>query len=296
MKLNQLYYFMAICNNRNNFSKAAEELFVTQPCLSSALKSLETEFDVRLFDKSGVNTTLTPEGRLFLDYANQIFSNIHSLKQQLNNMKNSHNHLNIVLAPNIGGQIFCRLFLDFKEKYPDISFQIKTVFSPDACKEVEEGKNEIAIINFHDGFPYNSSVSAVPFCKRETCFCTYKGNPLAERNVITPELLHREPMALLTLGHPENPSGYILDIFNNTPYFPNIMFYHPQIEFIKQLVSSHFCSTFMFSDLVTEKNLCCIPLEPQRICDVGIIYREETLLSENASLFIKFCQNYSFSL
>ena len=296
MKLNQLYYFISICNNQNNFSKAAEELFVTQPCLSSALKSLENELDIKLFDKSGVNTSLTAEGRMCLEYANQIFSNIHSLKQQLNNMKNARNRLQIVLSPNIGGGIFCRLFLAFQREYPDISFHVKTMFSPDACREIEEGKSEIAIINFHSGFPYNSSVTAVPFYQRENCFCTYKENPLAKEGAITPKHLHREPMALLTLGGPDNPAGYILEIFNNTPYFPNIMLYHPQIEFIKQLVSAHFCSTFMFRDMVTEEELCCIPLEPRRLCDVGIIYREETLLSEYASKFIKFCQNYSFNL
>ena len=64
MKLTQLEYF-CVAARYHNITKAANELFVTQPSVSSAIKSLEEEFGVNLFYRHNNKLTLTPEGEKF---------------------------------------------------------------------------------------------------------------------------------------------------------------------------------------------------------------------------------------
>ena len=64
MKLTQLEYF-CVAARYHNITKAAKELFVTQPSISNAIKALEEEFGVNLFFRNNNKLTLTPEGEAF---------------------------------------------------------------------------------------------------------------------------------------------------------------------------------------------------------------------------------------
>lgn len=64
MKLTQLEYF-CVAARYHNITKAAKELFVTQPSISNAIRALEEEFGVNLFFRNNNKLTLTPEGELF---------------------------------------------------------------------------------------------------------------------------------------------------------------------------------------------------------------------------------------
>ena len=67
MNLSQLYYFSKL-SELEHFSKAAKELYITQPSLSHAIKSLETELGVQLFEREGRRMRLTPFGKEFATY------------------------------------------------------------------------------------------------------------------------------------------------------------------------------------------------------------------------------------
>ncbi len=69
MNLSQLYYFRKLADLQH-YTRAAKELFITQPTLSGSISSLESELGVALFQKSGRNVELTKYGAEFLEYVN----------------------------------------------------------------------------------------------------------------------------------------------------------------------------------------------------------------------------------
>lgn len=69
MNLSQLYYFRKLADLQH-YTRAAKELFITQPTLSGSISSLESELGVSLFQKSGRNVELTKYGSEFLTYVN----------------------------------------------------------------------------------------------------------------------------------------------------------------------------------------------------------------------------------
>ena len=72
MTLQQLNYVIAITET-GSFNRAAERLFVAQPSLTSAIKELEREIGVTIFNRTGRGVTLTAEGMDFLPYARQVY-------------------------------------------------------------------------------------------------------------------------------------------------------------------------------------------------------------------------------
>lgn len=81
MDTSQLETFLAIYEY-NNYSKAAEQLNVTQPTVTARMKNLESELSCKLFERSGKNVTLTREGKVFLKYATTILSYVKYSKEE----------------------------------------------------------------------------------------------------------------------------------------------------------------------------------------------------------------------
>ena len=81
MTLNQLRYF-STASRYHNISKAAKELFVTQPTVSNAIRELEEEFSITLFYRNGSHLELTAEGEAFLEKANYILRYCISLEAE----------------------------------------------------------------------------------------------------------------------------------------------------------------------------------------------------------------------
>lgn len=71
MRLNQLEYFIKVVEC-GSITKAAQELYLSQPSLTKAVSGLEAEYDLKLFDRTAKGLKLTPEGRDFLEYAKSV--------------------------------------------------------------------------------------------------------------------------------------------------------------------------------------------------------------------------------
>lgn len=86
MKLTQLEYF-CVAARYHNITKAAKELFVTQPSISNAIKALEEEFGVNLFFRNNNKLTLTPEGELFYKSTEGLLAHADSVEMEFHELR-----------------------------------------------------------------------------------------------------------------------------------------------------------------------------------------------------------------
>ena len=117
MNLSQLYYFSKL-SELEHFSKAAKELYITQPSLSHAIKSLETELGVQLFEREGRRMRLTPFGKEFAIYVKRGLREIDKgveLAQEFNGKLGGTVNVGAVLT--VQGDYLPPLFRDFSENY-----------------------------------------------------------------------------------------------------------------------------------------------------------------------------------
>ncbi|MBQ8873477.1 MAG: LysR family transcriptional regulator, partial [Clostridia bacterium] len=109
MKLLQMKYFQTVCKY-GGITKAAEELFVSQPTISFCIKELEEEFGVKLFHRKHNRLQLTVEGSYFLDKVNYILQSVDTLASQMKDMGNNRNHVKLAVPAMISTFLFPQLF------------------------------------------------------------------------------------------------------------------------------------------------------------------------------------------
>jgi DNA-binding transcriptional LysR family regulator len=139
MDLNHLRSFVAVAKF-GHLTRASEALHLSQPALSSHIKTLEEQFGVTLFDRTPTGMTLTPSGRRLLVEAEQIIGAVRHLThsaQDLSGQPTGHLKIGTVLNPatlRVGEMISRAL-----ERYPQIELELSQVMSSDVLAGIRDG-------------------------------------------------------------------------------------------------------------------------------------------------------------
>ena len=187
MNLSQLYYFSKL-SELEHFSKAAKELYITQPSLSHAIKSLETELGVQLFEREGRRMRLTPFGKEFAIYVKRGLREIDKgveLAQEFNGKLGGTVNVGAVLT--VQGDYLPPLFHDFSENYgQEVKLNMFQGFSIPLVEGLENDKYDVVFAAAGERKP-NLCYEHVLF--HELVAVVNKNNPLAQRDSIgIPEL------------------------------------------------------------------------------------------------------------
>lgn len=116
MTLTQLEYFCAVCRY-HSITRAAEALFVSQPTISTSIRDLEKEFNLRLFTHGRNRITLTNDGEAFYQKAEHILKQTHELYADFAGMQESRHPLRIGIPPMISTVFFPRITDLFEQQY-----------------------------------------------------------------------------------------------------------------------------------------------------------------------------------
>ena len=119
MTLNQLRYFCT-ASRCHSITKAAEELYVTQPTISIAIRDLEIEFGVSLFQRKGNQLILTGEGETLYEKATYILQYCNELQADCSSMARIKPPLRIGIPPMLSTVFFPELLNAFQEVHPEI--------------------------------------------------------------------------------------------------------------------------------------------------------------------------------
>ena len=190
----KVFYTVA---KRLNFTKAAEELFITQPAVSKHIQEIENHFRIRLFERNGSKIKLTKAGGVLLHYCNQIFGIYSTLEFELNSFTETHKGiLRIGASTTIAQYLLPPILADFHKRYSEI--QISLIISN--TEQIENAlKNNEIDFGIVEGQAKNSSFKYSDFVNDEIVLVTsVKNNFTAE--VINTEELKKIPMVLREPG------------------------------------------------------------------------------------------------
>lgn len=120
----RLRVFKAVAD-KLSFTKAAHELFISQPAVTKHINELEKQTGSPLFNRHGNSISLTPEGELLLAYARKILMLYQELEEELNSLqKHVSGHLRIGASTTIAQYILPRLLAGFKRQYPAVQLTL----------------------------------------------------------------------------------------------------------------------------------------------------------------------------
>jgi DNA-binding transcriptional LysR family regulator len=152
MELRHIRYFKAVAEEKS-FTKAAEQLAIAQPPLSRQIQDLEAELGTTLFLRTPHKVSLTEEGELFLQYANQILDLVNRSEEDVRERKEGlQGTLYIASVEGCGPRLFAEWIAGFRQKHPHVQYNLWNGNTDDVNNRVTKGLCEIAMITA----PYNT--------------------------------------------------------------------------------------------------------------------------------------------
>lgn len=131
-----------------NFSKASENLNITQPALSKQIMQLEKEFGVKLFERNCVPLRLTPAGEYFINEAHELLYKEDQLKRSMEHFSTGQKgRLVIGVSPFRALYLIPSIAKKVQERYPDVQIRVCDKDNEQLRKDVADGKLDFAIVN-----------------------------------------------------------------------------------------------------------------------------------------------------
>lgn len=233
MDIKHLQYFIEVAES-NSFSRAANQLFITQPTISKMIKNLETELGVSLFQRSRKQLILTDAGRVILEQANLIDKAFKNLEIELDNLTGlKKGHIRIGLPPIFDAHKFLEIVGSFHDKYPGITFQLVE----DGSKKIEEevGNNllDVGVIVLPTK---NEAFEHFAFMEEDLKLILHPAHPLAKREEVNLAELAGESFILFNKDFVLN--DRIISLCNSAGFSPHIISESSQRPFIEEMVAS----------------------------------------------------------
>ena len=291
MKLLQMRYFQTVCQY-GSITRAAEELFVSQPTISFCIKELEDEFGVKLFHRRHNRLQLTVEGAFFLYKVNYILQSVDALATPMKDMGNNHNHVKIAVPAMISTFLFPQMFNAYKSLYPGVELEMLETGSLQTRKLVDANSVDLGITILDN--VVSDTYNMLPLVDTELVFCVSKNHPLANREKISFKELADERIILFKADSYQN--IFIKRAFSEVGVTPNILLYSSQLYTIKQFLSYGNAGAFLYRQVAEMDNdLVCIPLDTPIAQNVVLIWAKNTSLYSDSENFIQFVKNFNFN-
>ena len=198
MTLTELKYIVAVARERH-FGRAAEACFVSQPTLSVAVKKLEEELDVKLFERGANEVSVTPLGEQIVRQAQQVIEQVAALKEIAKLGKDPlSGPLRLGVIYTIGPYLLPDLVRQAIERVPQMPLMLQENFTAKLLDMLRLGELDCAILA--EPFP-DTGLAVAPLYDEPFLAAVPSKHPLAKRKSITAEELKRETMLLLGTGH-----------------------------------------------------------------------------------------------
>ena len=300
MTLQQLKYILAI-SETGSMNKAAEQLYVSQPSLTSSVQELEKEIGIKIFNRSGRGVTLTNDGAEFLQYARQVCGQFDILAEKYilrGNIKKkfgvSTQHYSFAV------KAFVEMVKDFDTaKY---EFAIRETKTAEIISDVATMRSELGIIYLNDfnrksmtklinsnGLEFHTLTKCSPFVY------LWKGHPLAKEKKITFEQLSDYPCLSFEQG--DNSSFYLAEEILSTNEYERIIKANDRATMLNLMIGLNgytLCSGIICEELNGDDYIA-VPFESgsaDEVMEIGYITLKNVILSEMADIYLDELKKY----
>lgn len=288
MTLNQLYYFVEVCRVKN-VTKAAENLNISQPSLSVAIRNLEQELGVSLFHRNNKKITLTNDGKHFRKKLIPLTEGLDELKTEMISRGEKSNVLRIGIPPMIGAFIFPKLFTGFHQKYPDIKVEIVEFGTLKLQKMMLDDELDLSL--FLEESQLNSEIVFTPIEQRHFRLYVNNQHPLSLQS--TASVIDLKDAPLIMFNRDFHVARVVRRAFKRVDLSPNIVLESTQINTIHNFVKQNMAlSVLIEGSLAEEAAYTMIPIEGIAPITVGYARKKDHFMTSSASKMMRFIDKY----
>jgi LysR family hydrogen peroxide-inducible transcriptional activator len=257
MTLTELRYIVAVAREKH-FGRAAEACYVSQPTLSVAIKKLEEELDLKIFERGASEVSVTSLGEEIVRQAQMVIEQAAAIKEIAKRGKDPlAGALRLGIIYTIGPYLLPALVKNAIERFPQMPLMLQENFTVKLLEMLRTGELDCAIMA--EPFP-DTGLAVAPLYDEPFAVAVPASHPLAARTSISSEELKRETMLLLGTGHCFR--DHVLEVcpefarFSSDAEGIRKSFEGSSLETIKHMVASGMG--------VTVVPLLSVPKEPQQ--------------------------------
>ena len=286
MEVRDLQVFISVARHLN-FTRAGEEVHLSQPSVSVRIKQLESELGVKLFEQLGKKVALTDAGLLLMPYAQRVITAVQDAEHAIRDLQGlQQGSLRIGASTTPGMYIIPKTIARFKERYPkiDVHLGIKDT------REIEAGvlRNEFDF-GFVGGHLIGDEIDVLPWLMDELVLIVAPGHNLAGKKTVNKLDLEKEQFVLRESGSATRAT--IINHLQKWGLKLHTVMEMENPESLKKAVQSGLGIAFI-SKFAVESELIAKSLVTPRITgfkinrDLKIVYRKDKHLSRAAKTFI----------
>ncbi len=198
MTLTELKYIVAVAREKH-FGKGADACHVSQPTLSVAIKKLEEELQVKLFERNANEITVTPLGEEIVRQAQSVLEQAENIREIAKRGKDPlAGPLRLGVIYTVGPYLLPDLVRHAIAMTPQMPLMLQENFTVKLIEELRMGEIDCAILA--EPFP-DANLAIAPLYDEPFMAAVPSSHPLAQRSSITAEELKKETMLLLGNGH-----------------------------------------------------------------------------------------------
>ena len=198
MTLTELRYVVAVARERH-FGKAAEGCFVSQPTLSVAVRKLEDELGVTLFERSSTEVTVTPTGDRVVEQARRVLEEVEKIRQAAHSESDQlARPLRLGLIHTVGPYLLPHLVPSLREAAPKMSLLIEQGYTAGLARQLKHGLLDAVILSL----PFEQrGILTWPLYDEPFVVLLPASHPWVQRSEIPVRDLPNENVLLLGEGH-----------------------------------------------------------------------------------------------
>jgi LysR family transcriptional regulator, transcriptional activator of the cysJI operon len=280
---------------RLNFTKAAGELYISQPAVTRHIQELEQQFKIKLFERNGTRIRLSPAGMRLLQHTEELFAIYRNIEFDMSSLTQRHSgRLFLGGSMTTAPYIIPPILAEFHGRYKDVEVSLITGNTGQIEGALEQQEIDLGIV---EGHSRKASIRYTEFMKDEIVLVSNPAHPLAKKTSIRPEELTRLPLLL------REPGSGTLEVLAHALKGVGIKLSNLKkemqlnsTEIIKSYLLNAPCMAFLSIHAITKelqnKECCVIEVKGLRIERNFFFARLKGDTQALPELFIKFALHY----
>lgn len=190
----QLQIFRSVAKNLS-FTRAAEELFLTQPAVSMQIKQLENSVEVPLYEQLGKSIHLTEAGEIMCRFSNEVHKQLSETKKELNDLKGVDGGLLKISVATTVNYVAARLISKFCKQYSRVRVQLDVTNRANLLENLDSNESDLVLMG---SAPKDMDLEIVPFMENPLVIIAPSSHPqvgkknISLKNIKNDTLLMRE--------------------------------------------------------------------------------------------------------
>ncbi len=298
MTILQLKYVLTVASV-GTISGASKELFIAQPSLTAAIKELETELGIKIFNRTNKGIILSSDGEKFLGYARQVVEQVNLLEEKYSDKRKVKQDFCISTQHY---SFAVEAFVDLIKSYggEEYDFKLRETQTFEIIEDVVKFKSEVGILYLNK---YNETVIKKELRAGDLTFTRLfmavphvfvsKNSPLATKKIVTLDDL--EPFPRLAYEQGEHNSFYFSEEILSTIDRKKNILVRDRATLFNLLIGldGYTICSGVINEKLNGENIIAIPLDYDDHMEIGYITHNKVMPSHLGSLYIERLEKFS---